>query len=195
MLLPARAFLLALRRLAERQPEMRQRLRIHFLGTNYDPSHKADKRIEPLALEYGVSDMVVEQPSRMPYFSALRCLYDADALIVLGSDEVGYSPSKIYSNILMRKPILAIVHEDGDVAEVFRQTRAGTLVGFCARQDAEAISEAIYREWFERWPLPTPQTNWPAFEPYTAQMMAGRLCEVFDRVVTKDPSPSEHAMR
>ena len=182
MVMPSRAFLLALRRAADQSPELQSRLRVHFIGTNYASGDRAQKIIEPVARDCGVADMVTEQPERVPYFQALKCLCDAHALIVPGSDDPGYTASKLYPYILARKPLLAIFHAKSSVVRALRETRAGTLVTFDERHDAESLAAVIDREWFQRWPVPIPQTDWQAFEPYTARAMTHRLCQVFDKL-------------
>ena len=93
-------------------------LKIHFVGTSYAAFGKGMKTIEPLALEYGLGDIVVEHTDRIPYSQTLRCLLDADALIVPGSDDPGYTASKIYPYLLARKPMLAVFH--------YRSVRCGS---------------------------------------------------------------------
>jgi hypothetical protein len=181
-----RGFFLVLRQAIDRNPPLRRKLMIHFVGTDYAPLRMARKTVEPVAQECGVGDMVTEQPSRLPYFQALRCLCDAHALIVPGSDDPGYTASKLYPYILARKPLLAIFHETSSVVEVLRQTRAGIVVTFDHQRNLEALCAAIDREWFQRWPVATPQTDWQAFEPYTAREMTRRLCQVFDRCACPD---------
>ena len=180
-----RGFFQALRRAVDRNLPLRSKLRIHFVGTDYAPAPMARKTIEPVAQACGVGDMVTEQPDRLPYFHALRCLCDAHALIVPGSDDPGYTASKLYPYILARKPLLAIFHANSTVVKVLRETRAGTVVTFDEHRDAEALCAEIDREWFQRWPVPAPQTVWQAFEPDTAREMTRRLCDVFDQAMAR----------
>ncbi|MEI8045156.1 MAG: glycosyltransferase [Verrucomicrobiota bacterium] len=180
-----RGFFSALRRAVDRDPALRGRLAIHFVGTDYAPAHMARKTVEPVAQECGVGDMVSEQPARLPYFEALRCLCDAHALVVPGSDDPGYTASKLYPYILARKPLLAIFHEKSTVVKVLRETRAGSVVTFGGRYGAEALCAEIGRVWFQHWPVPTPQTDWSAFEQYTAREMTRRFCDVFDKAMAR----------
>jgi hypothetical protein len=180
-----RAFLIALRRHLEKHPDQRDKLRVHFLGTDYAPRALARKNAEPIARELGLADVFDEQTDRIPYFEALRCVSDATTLIMPGSDDPGYTASKIYPCILARKPMLAIFHETSSVVDVLRSTRAGTAVTFPTGRPVEALADDISREWFDKLPQPTPQTDWAAFAPFTAKAMTKKLCEVFDRAVAK----------
>ena len=144
---------------------------------------------------------MTETTDRLPYFEALQCLLDADALIVPGSDDPGYTASKIYPYILARKPLLAIFHEQSSVVDVLRKTKAGTVIPFRSGETPEAISARILAfNWLRFLPLPPvgrgtkgegfgsaisspPFTDWLAFEPYTARSMTQKLCAIFDEVV------------
>jgi hypothetical protein len=183
MLRPLRAFLLALGRAVERQPDLRQQLRLHFIGTDYVPGSRARKIVEPLARELGVGDLLVERPQRVPYLQALRCLTEAHALMVFGSDDPGYSASKIYPYVLARKPLIALLNEHSIGGRILRDTRAGTVITYATNHDTVALSRRIFEDWFAHLPPAPPQTDWQAFEPYTAREMTRRLCAVFERCV------------
>jgi hypothetical protein len=184
MALAVRAFFMALQKFFNKQPALRKELQIHFIGTSYAPKGRATKTVEPLAIEAGLADIVNEQTDRLPFFESLQCLLDAEALFIPGSDDPGYTASKIYPYILARKPLLAVFHEASSVVDVLRRTRAGTVVTFNGSEDPVALSEAIYREWFERWPIPAPQADWQAFETHAASEMTRRLCGIFNEAAT-----------
>jgi glycosyltransferase involved in cell wall biosynthesis len=162
-------------------PELFQRIRMHFLGTDYAPAGRSRKSIEPLAESLGVAEYVREHPERVPYFEALQVLRDAHMLLLPGSDDPQYTPSKLYPYILAGKPLLAILHESSGACDVMRSTNAGAVVAFGRSKDQ---SGGLYRTWREilghlNHP---PQTDWWAFEKFTAREMTRRQCELFDRV-------------
>jgi broad specificity phosphatase PhoE len=181
MAFAVRAFFTALKRYADEHSNLLERLHIHFIGTDYAPKDRARKTIEPLARECGVDNLVTEQTDRLPYFATLRCLSDADALFSPGSDDPGYTASKLYPYILAKKPLLAVFHQASSVVEVLRTTKAGRVVTFGNGRDLTEVANEIYKQWFACWPLPAPATDWNAFAPYTAREMTRRLCEAFDR--------------
>jgi hypothetical protein len=177
-----RSLFLALNRLFASHPELRSSLRAHFIGTAYAPKERAEKTVEPLALEAGLGDIVSEVTDRIPYFEALQCLLDADALFVPGSDDPGYTASKIYPYILAQKPLLAVFHAESSVAEILKKTRAGTVVEFQSGETVEAVSERILAtRWLSAPNAQLPVTDWAAFKPFTAREMTRRLCEVLDK--------------
>lgn len=180
MALTVRALFKALRLQVDAQPSLRSELHLHFIGTDYAPPERARKTVEPLAVEAGVADMVTEQTGRVPYFEALQCLVDADALIVLGSADPGYTASKLFPYVLARKPLLAVFHVESSVVEVLTRTGAGTVVPFTSLDTSDAIALRITASGWLKEPR-MPETDWTEFDPFTAREMTRRLCEVFDQ--------------
>src|SRR5581483_444334 len=119
-----RAICLALRNGMDAQPEIFSKVRLHFIGTDYATPERARQTISPLAAEFGLEQLVFEETNRVPFFDALRLLQDADFLLVPGSDNPSYTPSKIYPYILARKPLVAIFHEKSSAVSVMRKTNA-----------------------------------------------------------------------
>lgn len=95
--------------LTECAPSAASRLRIHFAGTNYASEGRAQPMFDELAHKRGVGASFHERPWRLGYFESLQCQLDADAVLVLGSDDASYSPSKLYSVLLTGRPVIAIV--------------------------------------------------------------------------------------
>jgi hypothetical protein len=202
------SFFTALASTLKMQPELKSKLAVHFIGTSYAPKERAAKTIEPLAAGCGLGDVVSESTDRIPYFEALQCLLDADALFVPGSDDPGYTASKIYPYILARKPLLAVFHEASTVVQILNGTKAGTVASFRSGENVEAVASRILATgWLAsrpqdngqqttdsetgrqsvvsgQWPgvrPPMAATDWPAFAPYTAREMTRKLCQIFDK--------------
>jgi hypothetical protein len=162
-------------------PDLFGRLRLHFIGTDYAPAERSRKSIEPLAESMGVAEYVREHTQRVPYFEALQILCDAHMLLLPGSDDPQYTPSKLYPYILARKPLLAVVHEKSGACEILRSTNAGRMVTFGGSEDDAGEVHRTWREILSN--LTAPETNWQAFEQFTAREMTRRQCEFFDHVV------------
>lgn len=184
-----RGFFIALRTAREADPSLRQ-VRIHFFGTDYAPGAAARPSILPGAAELGVADQVDEIPQRLPYSETLRCLLDADALIVPGSDDPAYTASKIYPYILASKPLLAVFHEDSSVISVLRTTGAGCCVSFSASTTDADLALEITRRWFIPRTHETPVVlDRNAFAPYAAATMAGRLSALLNNLINPGNVP------
>ena len=60
----------------------------------------------------GVNDLVSERPERVSYRRSLELLVESDGGFVLGVDDPGYMPSKLFSYALSGKPLLVSLHRD-----------------------------------------------------------------------------------
>jgi hypothetical protein len=184
MALALRSFFKALKIARDARPDVFGKLTVHFLGTDYAPAGRGRPTVAPIAAHEGVGDLVEEKTDRLPYGKTLAWIQAADALIVPGSDDAGYTASKIYPYILARKPLLAIFHESSSVVDVLRKSRSGEVVSFRRGEMPEAIAARISRAWFDGAFERTPSTDWKAFEPYTARAMTRTLCQVFDQAAS-----------
>lgn len=186
MRLSLTAMFTAFRQGLEKDPQRFSRLRFTFIGTSYAPDGQGVQTVMPVARAVGVDNYVVEITDRLPYIASLKRLQEADLLFIPGSDDAGYTASKIYPYILAGKPILAIFHEQSSVVEILGKTKAGEIVSFKGDEAPETVSARLYpvlSSLIKRLPF-TPATDWYAFEEYTARAMTGKLCTFFDQVVT-----------
>ena len=181
-----RAFLKALAAAREGAPGRFERVRVHFIGTDYAAGADARKTVEPIARECGVADLVREYPARIGYFSALKCLRQADALFVPGSSDASYTASKIYPYILARKPLLGVFHEQSSVVEVFRSMACGELVTFRTGESVDSVARRIGDRWFGPVAGRPSATNWDKFDSYSARSMTRVVSEVLTRAAFGD---------
>jgi len=177
-----RGFLGALREAVDAHPELRRHLAVHFIGTSYARAGREELSVAPLAVEAGVGGIVDELPARIPYFEALRCLSDASAIIVLGSDDPGYAPSKIHNCLLAERPLLAILHKDSPAMAAVALLRGGVAVPFAPGESQETLKVRIRNRWFTPRAWEHPATlDVAGFEPHTAHAMTRKLAAVLDR--------------
>lgn len=159
-------------------------LRMHFIGTSYAADGQGSKTIEPLAAEYGLEDIVFEHTDRIPYSEALRCLLDADALIVPGSDDPSYTASKIYPYLLAKKPLLAIFHENSSVTSLIRRVGGGHVVSFESNDSVDLVADKILKipRFKNLKPVPVVLDD-NSFAPYSAKSQAHQLTGFFRHVL------------
>ena len=158
-----------------------EKIKIHFVGTKYSIFDNS-KQIEELGKSYNLDNIVTEYPQRIPYFEALQVLKDSHAILIIGSDDSGYSASKVYPCILAQKPILAILHEQSLVVNVIKDCKVGQTVTF--KNTTQNLQEQLNTRL--EWLLLESEnhistTDWQAFQPYTAREMTRQQCEIFDR--------------
>jgi hypothetical protein len=142
------ATLAAVRQLRDGAPAVYQRLRLHFLGSSNQRDPAAQPRVLPIAERLGVGDVVREVPPRLDYLDALNVQVEASALLLLGSAEPHYTPSKVFPALLAGRPIVAVYHEESSVLDVLRAPGVNAcVIAFGAaippRDRVKAIRDAI----------------------------------------------------
>ncbi len=183
MALALRILFLGIQLQRHQNPELWNKIHLHFVGTSYATDQRAMKTIEPIAQELGIGDLVTEHPHRIPYFEALQILVDSDAILLIGSDDPSYTASKLYPCILARKPILAIFHYQSSVVDILNRCQAGYAITFASDTRPEDLHTQTATQLNNLLLKPKgfqPETNWLAFEPYTAHSMTAKQCQVFD---------------
>lgn len=167
-------------------PRPWQRIQIHFIGTSYAPAELAQPSFLGLAADYGLADIVSEFPQRVPYFEALQLLVQSDAILLLGSRDSSYSPSKVYPCLLAEKPILALLSGESAVKPLLEQAQPDAVIeqwaiGAGAEEGVTApLRRRLHQLLLGEAPLDREQLR-AALEPYRPQALTARLVEVFER--------------
>lgn len=168
----------ALAALRRTQPANADRLRLHFIGTSYAPPSLARETVSPLAREFGVADLVLEHPSRVPYFEALHYLARADAILALGSDDPAYTPSKIAPCLFAARPVLALLHHQSPALPLARES-CSLAVPFDPTDNTPALA---ITDWLAASPHPAPAPA-PGLDAHSAENTTRRLAAFFDRTL------------
>jgi hypothetical protein len=177
-------FLRAIKKGIDLYPEFKS-LKIYFIGTSYDSSSNAVKTIQPIADSLGLNEIVVEQTQRIPYFESLKVMGDANLLFVPGSDNIGYTASKIYNYVYFEKPIITLFHSSSSVNTFMRECNAGLALQFDTHSEESVISEIITYLKHAINEHKKPLINWEAFEKYTAEYQVKKQVDLFNSVIEK----------
>jgi len=173
----------AFRQFLATYPPQAERIRFHFIGTDYAPPPHGKDRVLPIAEEEMVGAHVHEHRLRVPYFEALYYLRRAAAIVAVGSDDPSYSASKVFPCILARRPLLFLFHEKSLVLKVAAQLDAGVRIAFHENSDPDAVASALHEQWFA-------SGEFRVFRPYrtvvfessfTAEALTGQLAKVFEQ--------------
>lgn len=178
----------ALKRFRDRQPAAASRLRLEFVGTSYAPAGRAVQTILPEAAAFGVDDLVTEIPVRLGHLEALQWQARADALLLLGSRDPAYSPSKLYPYFLTGRPMLGVVFAESVLAALMRTLGGSVLAEFQENGPTEAADTAIMG--FFEWALAgfppgsVPPRNEKYFrEEFLSEALTRKQCLLFDRAL------------
>lgn len=181
-----RAVMAGLARLNARAHPLFGRLRLHFLGTSNQRQPNQAHRVLPLARTFGVADIVTEEPTRLDYLDALNVQVQASALLLMGSSEAHYTPSKVFPALLSGRPIVALYHAASNVVPLLSQHRGATTITFERPGDLEAVERQV-ADAFERLAQGITERaeerhGDARLEPWSAATLAGRLAGVLDAV-------------
>jgi hypothetical protein len=177
------ALFAALRIFRAEQPAMAARLRLHFIGTSYAPAAQAVPTVRPLAEAHSVGDLVLEQPARIGYFESLKTMLAADALLLVGSNDPGYAPSRIAPYFLARRPVLALVPAGSAAQARLLELRFAEIVSLPAA-DPRGVGEFFAALVADHARFQTGKPNEALFgAQFTARAGTRQLCEFFDRAI------------
>lgn len=166
-------------------PTIFNQVKFHFIGTSYAPNGEGKQSIVPLAERMGLSKYVNESTDRVSFFEGLATLKEADGLVIPGSNDPGYTASKLYPYILTKKPLLGIFHPKSSALKIINDCSAGkTLTLFDDDSLAFPALEAFITSVIDRI---RPATKWKNFERYTAEEMTKKQVNLFNTVVNGSP--------
>jgi glycosyltransferase involved in cell wall biosynthesis len=179
-----RAVLAAVATLRAKDPPA-ARLRLHFFGTSNQRTSDAPDRVMPVAAEYGLLDVVTESAPRLDYFEALRVLRDSTAVLLMGSSERHYTPSKVFPALVAERPVVAVLHAASNATDLLQrigraptvrlitydERTAHTRVDAIAAELSALISDPRYA---------ADAVDERVLEPASACSLAGRLAGVLN---------------
>jgi hypothetical protein len=175
------------------RPENAARFRFHFIGTSYVPAGQGKPSVLPTAEKYGLTPWVEEVPHRIGHLESLALLLQADALILLGSSDLAYSPSKLYPYYLSGKPILGVVFENSYLEEMMRELGCSWLVTFSPTGLRDATIQRLVA-FFDRAAAGFPAGILPPRNDelfnrsYLAESLTKAQCDLFAAALARNPA-------
>jgi hypothetical protein len=162
-----------------------RRLRLHFIGTGKSPMDPAGHNVLPIARRLGIPELVTEHPHRMAYLDVLANLAHASGVLILGSTEPHYTPSKVYQAVQSRRPVLAVLHEASTAVGVLERSGGGRVIKLAgsALPDPGAIADAL--EAFMAGPYDPERVDWAAFDAYSARESARHMAAALDEALAR----------
>jgi hypothetical protein len=174
----------ALATIRDQDPQLMEGLRVHFVGTGKSPNDANGYNVLPYVRRLGLESWVDETPHRIGYMDVLNHLREASAILVIGSTESHYSPSKIYQAVQARRPIFALLHEQSTAVDMVRNSQAGCVVTLTETRlpAPEELSSALAT--FIRDPkYSANEVRWNVFESHSARNSARLLAGALDRAL------------
>jgi glycosyltransferase involved in cell wall biosynthesis len=179
---PMKCFLKALA--ITNQKQLRSKpLHLVCIGTGSSPNDPEGFRVKSLAHDVGATEWVKEYPERHPYLEVLSTLSQADGILVVGSTEAHYSPSKVFQAVLAKRPLLALLHNESEAVSILQKSKAGTAITFPTNLNADALTaqciEALKAWEFDR----ALSLDLKYFESFDARLISGKVAEFYEQVL------------
>jgi len=173
------------------------RLTIVFLGSYYpafeEPTRNfmsvvngIDQEADVIFIGRGAADVhQLKQPNaicilNLPRRKALALALGGDFLFVVMPAYAKWTPTKTYDYLRLGKPILALVPEDGDVARIIREVKAGFVLSFDRAQMKQQL-QAILGEW-HRGEIKDFQPDWQYIAQFENRKNMERIAQVLNQV-------------
>ena len=121
--------------------------KIIFAGTSYERGKVSE--VDPLGMAARLCPgvRVEAMEGRLPLLYGVKALQSADRLLFFGSDDPGYTPSRLFQYLQAKKPLLAILHQKSPAHRLGKNIGMPGLIGFLEEKPAD-IAEKISRiEW------------------------------------------------
>jgi hypothetical protein len=162
-------------------PEVLSRLRIHFVGTGKSPTDPVGYNILPQARRLGLEGIITEHPKRISYVDVLTHLTYASAVLILGSTEPHYTPSKVYQAVQAKRPLFALLHKASSAVQVIEGSGAGSVVSFSeeALPEPSALAARL-KSFICDTGYQAEHVNWSAFEAFSARESSRKLAAALD---------------
>jgi glycosyltransferase involved in cell wall biosynthesis len=165
------------------KPELLAAVKCRLYGTYAYWKEGDPKPLLEIATRFGLADIVEEHPARVSYVRSMELAQRSDALLVLGVDDEGYMPSKLFTYALSGKPLLASLRSDSPARRFFDEMPGlgNALIfggntldssGNVARMK-QFLCEVHCRQRFDRRAV---------IEQYMAPAMAGKHAALFERI-------------
>jgi hypothetical protein len=175
----------ALSVLQRQQPALVDSMQVELYGTHFGWSEGDPRYLAEIAKETGLAELVSEAPARVSYRRSLELLLDSDGALILGVDDAGYMPSKLYPYAYSGKPLLGVARQDGPFFTAFQTIpNLGHSLWFDDRGPmplAEAV--AVLRTFLEEVIAKRIFDRRRELEPFTASAMARRHTELFEHTL------------
>lgn len=142
-----------------------------------DPAN--EQYFRELAVQHGIEGLVTIAPA-LPYREALAEMIAADGLLLLqGITSNPAVPAKLYEYLRAGRPVIALVHPDGETAKVLRSVGAGPG----APLDEPGAIRGLLCRWLAE-PMASRRASYDAtvIAEYSRRQQARRLAEQLDEV-------------
>ena len=181
----------ALANLIGQNPIYKKRLRLRFIGEvkEWNVEIDIDKKMRNAVIDLGISEIVKFIPFKS-YCEALKSMLNTNVLIfIIGSDPDspgvtdGRVTAKIFEYLYAKRPILALVPSQSEVARILKDCNAGYIVPYGDIELTVKILKQIWED-YDSGRLTKWNFNEKEIEKYDRRKQTKQLADIFNEVIT-----------
>lgn len=164
-----------------RAPQLVNTVVLELYGTLLHWREGERRPLREIAEDHGVGDLVHEEPRHVSYWRSLELLLGADGALVLGVDDPGYMPSKLFTYALSGRPLLAVLDASSPGYRLFHdQPRLGYAVPSGSAALAPDAVAATLERFLREVAAGARHERHGVLAPYLAPAMAARHAALFE---------------
>ena len=163
----------------EKVPYFQQDYELIFKGTSYAKRNQATKIAEKIASKYNIQN-ITEETNRLGLYHMLSELNNASGLLIIGTDDAGYTASKLYPYLQTKKPILAILHPDSSANTILNNVSNAIIISI---NDDDKIAKSKLAQFLQQIEQDTYKVSTIALKEYSAQNLTKKQCLLFNQVI------------
>lgn len=172
-------FLEAIDGIFRENPALRGKIKIQFVGTDIFG------QLPPLIEKFNLQAHI-ETTGYTPHHEAVKKLFQAHILLllVIKSTQEEIITGKVFEYLASGRPILAII-PPGELAEIIKDTRAGTVLDY---RNISRIQATILKYYEEFLTQSLPRQADASVKQFERQNLTGMLATIMNRLVEKGDS-------
>lgn len=161
-------------------PEFQKDYQLVFKGTSYANKNQAVKTAETIAQQYNIKN-ITEDTNRIGMFEVLSELSSSTGLLIIGTDDEGYTASKLYPYLQVGKPILAILHPNSSAFSILKNTSNATVI---LLSDPEKLAEEKLVNYFNILENKNYTVYTEKLKEYSSTNLTKEQCTLFNQVIS-----------
>ncbi len=162
-------------------PKLINEYQIVFKGTSYANAEKAKKSTTSFKEKYNLTNLT-ENTNRLGMFEVLKELMLATGLLIIGTDDSGYTASKIYPYLQTGKPILAVLHPKSNANEILANCSNAIVINLDDEDKTVKNKLEFFAQMIEDNAYTVTQHQ---LHKYSAEEMTKKQCELFAQIIDR----------
>lgn len=150
-----------------------------FKGTSYANAKKANKSTTRFQNKYHLKN-IEEHSDRIGMFQVLKELSVANGLLIIGTDDPGYTASKLYPYLQVRRPILAILHPNSSANEILKETSNAIIINLDDSDESVIQKLNLFITMIENDNYVVREEN---LKKFSARTLTECQCQLFNRLM------------